>query len=124
MQIDNSTAVNSGGNMTVHGVVGGNGNQVTVTHTTPSGSAADELLRLLTAIRAAAAGTDLPIGVRQHVLDATAEAEYRVSTGELLYAGTVLRRTRAELDAVHPARAGSADVLCLLLDNALALVGD
>lgn len=126
MKIDNSTAVNNGGNMTVHGVVGGSGNQVTVTHTAAAASSsADELLRVFTGIRATvAAGTDLAVGLKQRVLDGTEEAEYRVSTGELPFAGTILRHMRAELDAVQRAGGSSATAVCLLLDKAVKLVGE
>ena len=126
MAIDNGPLVhNSGdGTLNLHGtVVGGNGNQVTVSQAAASTPGAGELLRVLTAIRlTAAASTDLPAHVQAGVLTGLSEAQRSVTAGNMAYAGAAMLRTRAELEPAGTARAGTTAALQTLLDSALDLV--
>jgi hypothetical protein len=128
MAIDNGPLVhNSGeGTINVHGtVVGGNGNQVTVSQAAASTPGTGELLRVLTAIRlTAAASTDVPAHVQAQVIAGVAEAQRCVAAGEAAYAGAVLLRARAALEPAASPGAGTTAALCSLLDSALDLVSD
>ena len=125
MEIDNGPLVhNSGdGTINVHGtVVGGNGNQVTVSQGSAASPGAAELLRVLTAIRlTATASPDLAATVQARLLQGAAEAQRLVAAGERDHACAVLIHARAELQAV-PATAQSVVTLCTLLDSALDLL--
>lgn len=128
MAIDNGPLVHNSGDGTInlHGtVVGGNGNQVTVSQAAASIPGAGELLRVLTAIRlTAAASTDLPPHVQAGVLTGLAEAQRSVTVGDMGYAGEVLLRTRGTLAPTGTASGRTAATLCTLFDSALDLVPD
>jgi len=125
MAIDEGVLVhNSGdGTMNVHGpVVGGNGNQVTVSQAAAVPAGTGELLRVLTGIRlTAASATDLPSEIQARVLGGAAEAQRFLAAGDPVHVATVLLRTRA---ALEPARGitGTATALREMLESAMDLV--
>jgi len=123
MPIENGALVhNSGGTMNLHGpVVGGNGNQVNVTHQAAAvATTRADLLSILATLRIAAASAgDLPRHVQAEVLTAAANAQHALGEGDVERAGVTLLETRR---ALAPVPSGSAAAIRGMLECALELV--